>query len=395
MHDSFNKHINLIVNGIFNKLKLKHLNPDFVIMEDQIKEVKKLLDIDSGSVLFVGIHGVSGVGKTALAKVIFNELADQFEGCSFLHNIQEGAENWGLKYLQDQLWRNTADRDINSKEINKKKDRLLNKKVLIVLDDVNQREQINSLVGKTSRLGSGSRIIVTTQDIRVLAVEHDAIDSVLKWPKEVRTFEMRGVIAHTPNSNLALQLFCRHAFGRDSPPDDHRNLSEMLVKAIGGLPLALEIIGSFLNRKPTGVWNSTLRRLQHVHPLGIKEKILISYESLVYETSQIFLDIACFFCHKDKTFPIYMWDACNFFPEQGLEELSLMCLVKIREDNKLWMHDQVKEFGREMARIESFNMGLAQCSRLWVDEEALYVLKRKEVDEEVIQVLCSYLDNLI
>ncbi|XP_039160764.1 leucine-rich repeat protein SHOC-2-like isoform X1 [Eucalyptus grandis] len=47
-----------------------------------------------------------------------------------------------------------------------------------------------------------------------------------------------------------------------------------------------------------------------------------------------------------------MWEACDFYPKSGINILSLMSLIKIKEDNILWMHDQLKDFGREIVRQE-------------------------------------------
>ena len=46
--------------------------------------------------------------------------------------------------------------------------RLRNKKFLIVLDDVDEIEQLEALVGKCYWFGLGSRIIVTSRDSHLL-----------------------------------------------------------------------------------------------------------------------------------------------------------------------------------------------------------------------------------
>ena len=46
--------------------------------------------------------------------------------------------------------------------------RLRNKKFLIVLDDVDEKEQLEALVGKCDWFGLGSRIIVTSRDSHLL-----------------------------------------------------------------------------------------------------------------------------------------------------------------------------------------------------------------------------------
>ncbi|CAI8611989.1 unnamed protein product [Vicia faba] len=48
------------------------------------------------------------------------------------------------------------------------KRRLARKKVLLVLDDINDLEHLENLVGGLDWFGSGSRIIVTTRDKQVL-----------------------------------------------------------------------------------------------------------------------------------------------------------------------------------------------------------------------------------
>ena len=48
------------------------------------------------------------------------------------------------------------------------RNRLYNKKVLLVLDDVNDLSQLENLVGKQDWFGPGSRVIVTTRDMHLL-----------------------------------------------------------------------------------------------------------------------------------------------------------------------------------------------------------------------------------
>ena len=62
------------------------------------------LDIESNDIRFIGICGMSGMGKTTLAKVVFDRIHHKFEACSFLENVREFSEDPnGLKRLQDQL----------------------------------------------------------------------------------------------------------------------------------------------------------------------------------------------------------------------------------------------------------------------------------------------------
>ena len=70
----------------------------------RVEDIKSLLDIESNDVRMVGIYGLGGVGKTTIAKAIYNEFFHHFEGRSFLENVIETSEkNKGIIELQENL----------------------------------------------------------------------------------------------------------------------------------------------------------------------------------------------------------------------------------------------------------------------------------------------------
>ncbi|XP_056165143.1 disease resistance protein RPV1-like [Syzygium oleosum] len=338
---------------------------------------------------------MGGIGKTTLAKIIFNQLSSHFRGCNFLSDIGESSRRHGLVHLQKQLLSKFLDSHSNLDQIHDVDDGidmikrvLCNKKVLIVLDDVDEKEQLKRLAEKGNWFGSGSRIIITTRDQSVLMIEGEATDEgPVKKFANVWTYE-----AHAMEFDHALKLFSRHAFRRDSPPYHYASLSKAIVTTLGKLPLALEITGSSLNGKSEKIWVDTLKKLEEAPPMGVQKKLMVSYERLDHAQKQVFLDIACFFVGRDKTYPLYMWDECGYHPHDSLEVLSLMSLIKIKDNNTFWMHDQVQDLGKEIVRQENFN-DPRKRSRVWNHMEALSILQLKEGSRKIEALSVGYHGN--
>ncbi|KAG6675472.1 hypothetical protein I3842_15G104000 [Carya illinoinensis] len=251
-------------------------------IECRKRDIYQHLSIERNDIIrIVGIFGIGGIGKTTVSKDIYNQIYSKFEGSCFLSNIREiSKQAEGLIQLQntllfDILGTSLDVRDID-KGINVIKHRLSSKRVLLILDDVDELVQIEKLVGDRDWFGLGSRIIITTRDQRLL--DNAKVDSkhVLKLLDD----------------NEALWLFSLHSVGKDEQTDEYVDLAKRAIKYAKGLPLALAVLGSDLKGKSTHQWKSALNKYKNIPNRNIQKVFLVSYEGLDDNEKEMFLDVA-------------------------------------------------------------------------------------------------------
>ena len=312
----------------------------------------------------IGICGMGGLGKTTLARAIYDRFSNYFEGFSFIANVREVSEKGNLILLLRQLLEDILkERKIRSVDhaIDMIKKRLHHKKVLLVLDDVNQSDQLEKLAGEPNWFGLGSWIIITTRNRRLL-VQHG-----------VHNIYEPDVL----NREDALKLFCLKAFKEGNPTEGYKQLSQDIVHYAGGLPLALVTLGSFLFERTMELWQSALVNFKEIPHKKIFDILKISYDGLDEVSKHIFLDIACFFRGKMEERVIEILKYCGFDATIVIEVLVERSLIT-RENKILWMHDLLQKMGREIVLRES-RKEPEKLSRLWSYKDLLQLLTKDTV----------------
>ncbi|KAL4618339.1 hypothetical protein ACB092_06G003000 [Castanea dentata] len=366
--------IEKIIDDIFYKLNEHSMvvAPNCVGIESRVQYLYKLLSRGSSDVYMVGIWGIGGIGKTTIAKALYNLLQRKFKASCFLENIGEAAKQPnGLIDLQDQLLssvhvnnnRKIKLVDQGTMDIQK---RAWSKRVLVVLDDVDHWDQLDKLAIKRGCFQPGSVIIITTRNKSMLKL--DDID-----------------VIYTPpilDNQESIKLLSRYAFDKDCPKKNYEKLSKEVINYAQGLPLTLKVLGSFLSDKSTTEWEGTLEQLRAI-PFGeIQEKLMVSFYSLSDTQKDLFLDIACFFIGMEKNHAFKIIHDSNSVLESELGVLVRQCLVTIDCSNRLTMHDIIRDMGREVVRRKSPKVPRDR-SRLWNHTDVVDALGHHKGGEDV------------
>ncbi|XP_068478251.1 disease resistance protein RUN1-like isoform X2 [Phaseolus vulgaris] len=301
-------------------------------VEDVIRTIKK----KSTQVFTIVICGMGGSGKTTLAKAIYNQIHGTFTKKSFIEDIAEVSQTRGLVHLQEQLLSDVLKTKvkISSAEMGRSMiwERLYGKRVLVVLDDVKKYDPLD-LWEISPWFGEGSVMIITTRDEDLPRLHH--ADSV---------FEINLM-----NSNESLELLSWHAFREAKPKEQYQFFAKKVVSYCGGLPLALEVIGSYLYERTREEWNRVLLRLDNIPSHEVPQILKISYDRLGNQMEKdLFLDVGRFFVDKDRGYVTKILNGCGIDADSGIRVLIERSLIQIKKNNKFGMHNLLREMRREI-----------------------------------------------
>ncbi|XP_022769584.1 disease resistance protein LAZ5-like [Durio zibethinus] len=318
-----------------------------------------------------------GIGKTTLAQAIYDEVCGQFESCYFLADVRETIGKYCANAItmRDQLLSQLLNQ--HGLHIGTPrmpffiKDRLRRKRVLVVLDDVNDWDQLENLEISHDHFGFGSRIIITSRDKQVLT--NGSVDGI---------YEVKEL-----SHNDSIRLFSMYAFKQDHLFDDLKDLSNKFLEYSKGVPLALKVLGSTVCNKDMAYWASALNKLkQHSNP-KIHDVLKISFDGLEDVEKKIFLDIAIFFkgYGRDSVTKILdgSYDETAYC---GITNLVDKCLLDVKK-NKLGMHDLLQEMGRKIIRSES--QWPEERSRLWTPIDVRKLLENDKGTKSVEGILLN------
>ncbi len=274
------------------------------------------------------------------------------------------------------------DEDVNKEHLDKIRQCMISKKMLVVVDNVDKAKYLTSLPIFIDKAANNptfkSKVLVNCRNWQILKSHVNEDGKMVMKPLE---------------KEQARELFMFHAFRNANhvPTKDFNDTCMKIVKACGGLPLSLKVLGSFLcNNKKLEIWEGALSTLEKGQSLTggddneeLWSVLRISYDHLDEQHKNMFLDIACFFGGLKISTIYRAWSGDYLHPKFGLQNLQDRSLIEEAEGGILYIHDQLRNMGQKIA------MELPIMNRfVWKSNQLNYFLQK---DEVVILLFQSYI----
>ncbi|XP_066337596.1 disease resistance protein RGA5-like [Miscanthus floridulus] len=199
---------------------------------------------DKKTIKKVSIVGVGGLGKTTLAKAVYDKLKSQYD-CEVFVSV--GRDHDLVKVFKDILFDLDKNRYENIHNTGRGVDLLIrevrefleNKRYFIVIDDVWEVRTWEAIELALVENNRGSKVITTTRNVDVAKASGEVYKlKQLSYDDSMKLFYTR--LSRADRKFL------------DNHPDD---ISEKILKKCAGIPLAIITMASLLAGKPECEWS--------------------------------------------------------------------------------------------------------------------------------------------
>ncbi|KAJ6745334.1 hypothetical protein OIU74_028089 [Salix koriyanagi] len=297
--------------------------PEIIIgREDEKKKVMSFLlnsNYEIESVSVISVIGMGGLGKTTFSQSIFNdEQVNLHFALKLWVSVSGGfvVENI-LKDVSDQL------ESLKSKH----KEKIENRKYLLVLDDVwdsedgQDGEKWDNLKQSLPREERGSKIIITTRSYAIATLTSRV------------PLELKGL-----TDEDSWSLFSRKAFGPGQESNNiDKNIKKEIVERCCGAPLVIKTIARLMSSKDRAQWPSFIKQQL---PYRVKDDNIMHTLKLSYDPLPSYMKHCFAYCSLlpkgdeiDVKSLFQLWIAQGFISSSSLgeclETVALRCFESL------------------------------------------------------------------
>ncbi|XP_059289190.1 LOW QUALITY PROTEIN: putative disease resistance protein At1g50180 [Lycium ferocissimum] len=351
-------------------------NKDAVGLEKHVNSVMSILLKEDKRLHVASIVGMGGIGKTTLAKEVYNQaqIRGKFDSRAWVYVSQDYKPTKIIKELILQLANPEEDKvkivDTMDKLSEAGLEEMLHRRLektcyLIVLDDIWTTEAWDIIARSFPDNDKSSRLLLTSRRKEV-ALHADAHTT----PYELKVL----------SEEESWELFIKKAFAEEREcSQDLVDVGKEILKKCDGLPLAITVIGGLLagKKKQRSEWQRVQRSLSSYlvgsQTYGVSAILALSYHELPPHLKSCFLYLGLL--QKVKYIPVkqlmHIWIAHGLIQQKGeqklediaedfLDELigrNLVQVILVRADDKVKscrLHDLLRDFCIMKAKEEIF-----------------------------------------
>ncbi|PIN22141.1 hypothetical protein CDL12_05148 [Handroanthus impetiginosus] len=321
------------------------------MFKENLERIEKFLESDKSS---IGIYGMGGVGKTALAKHINNIILEKYQENRVCWITV--SQDFSIKKLQDEIAQfvglDLSDEDNEDKRV-ARLNRAIGNNFILILDDVWEKIYLEKL-GDLLRL-EGCRLILTTRSSEVCC----------------RMGCQEKVEVKKLHENEAWDLFKQILEQDIALAPEIEEIAKNMAKVCDGLPLAITVLaGSMRGETSIHVWRNELEKLRDPNMVqdNMEDEV---FKVLKYSLQRLDLNHQLCFLYCSlygEDFSIYRKELVERFIseelvdirksrqsqfDQGhsmLNKLVKVCLLESVNEFSVKMHDLVRSMALKITK---------------------------------------------